>query len=95
MYLLCSSRKTVFNRTVILIHSPYAEFPKTLTPSPSPIKGEGNQKTNLAPLLPSWEKGLGDEGGFALRKVSNSLKGGATLPPRNIYLVKSHHKPNF
>jgi len=43
-------------------NSPYAEFSKTLTPSPSPIKGEGNKKTNLAPLLPAWEKRLGDEG---------------------------------
>ncbi|BBC25356.1 cobaltochelatase subunit CobN [Pseudanabaena sp. ABRG5-3] len=32
-----------------------------LTPSPSPA-GEGDKKINLAPLLPSWEKGLGDEG---------------------------------
>jgi len=52
---------------------PYAEVFKTLTPSPSPIKGEGNKKTlNLifTPLLPAWEKGLGDEGGvFALRKT--------------------------
>ena len=33
-----------------------------LTPSPSPKEGEGDKKINLAPLLPSWEKGLGDEG---------------------------------
>jgi len=33
----------------------------TLTPSPSPA-GEGDKKINLAPLLSSWEKGLGDEG---------------------------------
>ena len=49
----------------ILTPSPYAEFSKTLTPSPSPIKGEGNKKILnfiFAPLLPSWEKGLGDEG---------------------------------
>jgi len=54
-------------------NSPYAEVFKTLTPSPSPIKGEGNKKTlNLifAPLLPREEKGLGDEGGvFALRNI--------------------------
>jgi hypothetical protein len=37
----------------------YAEITNTLTPSPSPKKGEGNKK-NL--LLPFWEKGLGDEG---------------------------------
>jgi len=48
-----------------MINSPYVEFSKTLTPSPSPIKGEGNKKILsfiFAPLLPSWEKGLGDEG---------------------------------
>ncbi len=34
-----------------------------LTPSPSPKEGEGNRKDFLlAPLLPPWEKGLGDEG---------------------------------
>ena len=45
----------------------YAEITKTLTPSPSPIKGEGNKKISFTPLLPLWEKGLGDEGklGFA------------------------------
>jgi len=46
-----------------LSNSPYAEFSKTLTPSPSPLMGEGNKKTLnfiFAPLLPSWEKGLGD-----------------------------------
>ena len=40
-----------------------AEFSiKTLTPSPSPKGGEGNKNDSLAPLLPTWEKGLGDEG---------------------------------
>ena len=40
----------------------------------APIGGEGNQKINLAPLLPAWEKGLGDEGAiFALRKVNYSF----------------------
>jgi hypothetical protein len=39
-----------------------AEIAKTLTPSPSPKKGEGNKKNLLTPLLPFWEKGLGDEG---------------------------------
>ena len=36
-----------------------------LTPSPSPKEGEGDKKDSdlfLAPLLPPWEKGLGDEG---------------------------------
>jgi predicted ribosome quality control (RQC) complex YloA/Tae2 family protein len=34
-----------------------------LTPSPSPKEGEGDKKDFLlAPLLPPWEKGLGDEG---------------------------------
>jgi hypothetical protein len=37
------------------------------------MKGEGNKKTlNLifTPLLPAWEKGLGDEGEvFALRNI--------------------------
>jgi hypothetical protein len=50
---------------VIFKNSPYAEGYKTLTPSPSPKKGEGekkNPKTFLTPLLPLWEKGLGDEG---------------------------------
>ena len=51
-----------------LNNSPYAEDYKTLTPSPSPKtpkKGEGNKKNSkppLTPLLPLWEKGLGDEG---------------------------------
>jgi len=43
----------------------YTEVYKTLTPSPSPKKGEGdkkNLKMPLAPLHPPWEKGLGDEG---------------------------------
>jgi len=47
----------------------YTEVYKTLTPSPSPTKGEGNKKTSiksLAPLLPLWEKGLGDEGRYSL-----------------------------
>jgi type II restriction/modification system DNA methylase subunit YeeA len=39
---------------------------KTLTPSPSPKEGEGD-KRSLAPLLPTWEKGLGDEGRSFLR----------------------------
>jgi hypothetical protein len=44
------------------------EVYKTLTPSPSPKKGEGNKKNSkppLTPLLPFWEKGLGDEGIFS------------------------------
>jgi hypothetical protein len=32
----------------------------SLTPSPSPKVGEGSKTP--APLLPPWEKGLGDEG---------------------------------
>lgn len=39
---------------------PYAEFCKTLTPCPSPKKGEGRQMPG--PLLPSGAKGLGCEG---------------------------------
>ncbi len=39
-----------------------AELVDALTPSPSPNGGEGDKKINLAPLLPHWEKGLGDEG---------------------------------
>ncbi|MBD2176559.1 NFACT family protein [Pseudanabaena sp. FACHB-1998] len=42
----------------------------TLTPSPSPKEGEGNKNRNLTPLLPSCEKGLGDEG-IALLSVND------------------------
>jgi antitoxin (DNA-binding transcriptional repressor) of toxin-antitoxin stability system len=38
-----------------------ATFPNPLTLNPSPRAGEGLRAT-LAPLLPTWEKGLGDEG---------------------------------
>ena len=62
--LLLVEEMTEMSKDDKLNNSPYAEFPKTFTPSPSPIKGKGNQKTNLAPLLPSWEKGLGDEGDY-------------------------------
>ncbi len=43
-------------------HRTYAEVPKTLPPSPSPILGRWEQEVDLTPLLPFWEKGLGDEG---------------------------------
>jgi hypothetical protein len=40
---------------------------EALTLNPSPKKGEG-LKISLAPLLPFWEKGLGDEGQSTLLK---------------------------
>jgi hypothetical protein len=59
-----------------LANSPYEDY-KTLTPSPSPKKGEGekkNSKTPLTPLLPLWEKGLGDEGRSSIAVCHNYAK---------------------
>ena len=55
----------------------------TLTPNPSPIKGEGLLRPTVdfwaqldrfarsdAPLLPSWEKGPGDEGEMRYSQLS-------------------------
>jgi len=56
-------------RLYFLVFKEKVEVAKTLTPNPSPIKGEENKKIlNLifTPLLPSWEKGLGDEGRSSL-----------------------------
>jgi len=47
---------------------------KFLRPSPlapSPLREKGTRKLIPQPLLPKWEKGLGDEGAiFALSKVN-------------------------
>jgi hypothetical protein len=32
---------------------------------------EKNLKTSLTPLLPSWEKGLGDEGRLKISAIAN------------------------
>jgi len=48
-----------------------------MKPPCSPKKGEGdkkNPKMSLTPLLPSWEKGLGDEGRFSICVSPNYFK---------------------
>ncbi len=52
----------IIGDAVEVIEEYAAELVDALTPSPSPKEGEGDKKINLIPLLPSWEKGLGDEG---------------------------------
>ncbi|MBD2189084.1 cobaltochelatase subunit CobN [Pseudanabaena mucicola] len=52
----------IIGDAVEVIEEYAAELVDALTPLPSPPLGEGNKKINLAPLLSSWEKGMGDEG---------------------------------
>ncbi|MFN9610024.1 MAG: cobaltochelatase subunit CobN [Pseudanabaena sp.] len=51
----------IIGDAVEVIEEYAANLVDTLTPSPSPKRGEEDKKINIAPLLPSWEKGLGDE----------------------------------
>ncbi|MFN9887141.1 MAG: cobaltochelatase subunit CobN, partial [Pseudanabaena sp.] len=51
----------IIGDAVEVIEEYAATWVETLTPSPSPKRGEEDKKINIAPLLPSWEKGLGDE----------------------------------
>jgi hypothetical protein len=55
-------------------------------PQPSPRAGEGSK--NLVPLLPLWEKGLGDEGVQSASLPSNSL-GYLTHDPKIILTLQS------
>ncbi len=64
--LLSSSHPRLANCRIIgdaveVIEEYAAELVDALTPSPCPKGGEGDKKINLSPLLPSREKGLGDE----------------------------------
>ncbi len=52
----------------------YAEFSKTLTPSPSPIKGEGNKKIALLLFSRSGRRGWGMRAVCFLRKSYNKEK---------------------
>jgi len=82
-------------RRTFIWHDKYPKYANTyralsaaielLTLIPSPIKGEGNKKLSLAPLLPLWEKGLGDEG----KSITKSLFSAYT---ETLYLADRHYR---